>query len=64
LAAFTVIESCRRRKLNPYDYLKDVLSRLPRMTNKQIPEVTPEAWGKKQREKEREARRAAITATS
>ena len=43
---YTVIESCRRRKLDPYAYLKDVLSRLPQMTNRQIPEVTPQAWGK------------------
>jgi transposase len=46
---YTVIESCRRRSLDPYAYLKDVLTRLPRMTNRQIPEVTPEAWGKSQR---------------
>ena len=43
---YTVIESCRRRGLDPYAYLKDVLSRLPQMTNRQIPEVTPQAWGK------------------
>jgi hypothetical protein len=30
-------------------YLKDVLTRLPHMTNRQIPEVTPEAWAKTQR---------------
>jgi hypothetical protein len=41
---YTVIESCRRRGLDPYGYLRDVLSRLPSMTNHQIPEVTPEAW--------------------
>jgi transposase len=61
---YTVIESCRRRKLNPYDYLKEVLSRLPRMTNKQIPEVTPEAWGKAQREKDRNNQRQAHAAAS
>ena len=38
------IESCRRRGINPYAYLRDDLTRLPNMTNKQIPEVTPEAW--------------------
>jgi transposase len=43
---YTVIESCRRRGLDPYAYLKDVLSRLPRMTNHQIPTVTPAAWAK------------------
>ena len=52
---YTVIESCRRRKLNPYDYLKDVLTRLPNMTNKQIPEVTPQAWAKTQRTLQRQA---------
>ena len=47
---YTVIESCRRRKIDPYAYLKEVLSRLPRMTNRQISEVTPEAWCKAQRQ--------------
>jgi len=46
---YTLIESCRRRGLDPYAYLKDVLTRLPHMTNRQIPEVTPEAWVKSQR---------------
>ncbi len=40
---YTVVESCRRRGLDPYAYLKDVLTRLPHMTNWQIPEVTPAA---------------------
>ena len=52
---YTVIESCRRRGLNPYAYLRDVLTRLPNMTNKQIPEVTPEAWAKTQRTLQRQA---------
>ncbi|MEQ2005703.1 MAG: IS66 family transposase [Limisphaerales bacterium] len=43
---YTVIESCRRRGLDPYAYLREVLTRLPRMTNWQIPEVTPAAWAK------------------
>jgi transposase len=43
---YTVIETCRRRGLDPYSYLKDVLTRLPRMTNHQVPEVTPRAWAK------------------
>lgn len=45
---YTVIESCRRRGLDPYGYLRDVLTRLPQMTNRQIPEVTPEAWSKRE----------------
>lgn len=43
---YTVIESCRRRGLDSYSYLRDVLTRLPQMTNRQIPDVTPAAWGK------------------
>jgi hypothetical protein len=43
---YTVIESCRRRGLNPYAYLKDVLTQLPRMTIQQLPEILPAAWGK------------------
>lgn len=45
---YTVIESCRRRGLDPYAYLRDVLTRLPHMTTRQIPEVTPQAWNKRQ----------------
>jgi len=43
---YTLIESCRRRGIDPYAYLKDVLTRLHKMTNHQIPEVTPAAWAK------------------
>jgi hypothetical protein len=43
---YTLIESCRRRGLDPYAYLREVLTRLPNMTNWQIPEVTPQAWSK------------------
>ena len=43
---YTIIESCRRRGLDPYAYLREVLTRLPHMTNRQIPEVTPQAWSK------------------
>ncbi|HEX9596436.1 MAG TPA: IS66 family transposase [Anaerolineales bacterium] len=41
---YTIIESCRRRGLDPYAYLRDVLTRLPAMTNWQVKHVTPEAW--------------------
>jgi transposase len=50
---YTVIESCRRRALDPLSYLRDVLSRLPNMTNHQIPEVLPAAWAKTQQLKRR-----------
>lgn len=41
---YTVIESCRRRGIDPYAYLRDVLTRLPGATNQMIPEFTPAAW--------------------
>lgn len=43
---YTVIESCRRRGIEPYAYLREVLTRLPHMTNHQIPEIIPAAWNK------------------
>ena len=33
---YTVIEICRRRGIDPYAYLKDVLTRLPSMTNRRL----------------------------
>ena len=47
---YTIIESCRRRNIDPYTYLRDVLTRLPHLTNHQISEVAPAAWAKNQRE--------------
>lgn len=46
---FTIIENCRRLGINPFDYLRDVLTRLPKLTNQQTHTVTPAAWAKKQR---------------
>jgi transposase len=46
---YTIIESCRRRGIDPNAYLRDILTRLPYTTNWQIRELTPEAWAKAQR---------------
>jgi hypothetical protein len=43
---YTVIESCRRRGIDPYAYLKDVLTRLPSMSNRQLVLLLPESWGR------------------
>lgn len=45
---FTIIEACRSRGINPQSYLRDVLTRLPTMTTRQVKEVTPAAWSKAQ----------------
>ena len=52
---YTIIECCRRRNIDPYTYLRAVLTRLPRMTNHQIHEVTPQAWAKVQTQLQRQA---------
>lgn len=46
---YTVIEACRVRQIDPWDYLRDALTRLPTMTNQQFDELTPEAWAKARR---------------
>jgi len=52
---YTVIESCRRRGIDPYAYLRDVLTRLPQMTTQQVPELLPSVWDKPAREPLRKA---------
>jgi hypothetical protein len=46
---YSIIQSCKVHGVEPYAYLKDVLTRLPSMTNQQIATITPEAWAKAQR---------------
>lgn len=48
---YTLIESCRKRSIDPYAYLKDVLTRLPTLKNTQIAEITPGAWAKATKQK-------------
>ena len=43
---YTLLGSCRRHGINPYDYLKDLFNRLPAAKITQINEFTPATWGK------------------
>jgi hypothetical protein len=43
---YTIVECCRRRGLDPYAYLRHVLTRLPFSTNRQIKDLTPETWAR------------------
>ena len=43
---YTLVETCRKRGIDPYKYLRDVLTRLPTLKNTQISEVAPDAWAK------------------
>ena len=45
---YTIVESCRRRRLDPLEYLRDVLTRLPKMKITEVASLTPEAWAKEQ----------------
>lgn len=47
---FTIIENCRRLGINPFEYLRDILTRLPKLTNRQTHTLTPAAWAKEQAE--------------
>jgi transposase len=41
---YTILQSCRNRGVDPYEYLKHALTRLPEMTNHQLPTITPRAF--------------------
>jgi transposase len=41
---YTIIQSCRRRNINPQEYLTDVLRRLPSITAPEAKNLTPSRW--------------------
>ncbi len=41
---YSILQSCKTYGVEPYAYLKDVLERLPSMTNHQVAQITPKAW--------------------
>jgi hypothetical protein len=43
---YTLLGSCRRHGINPFDYLRDLFARLPASKITQIKEFTPAAWAK------------------
>jgi transposase len=47
---YTIVEICRRRGIDPLAYLRDVLTRLPRMLITEVADLTPEAWARAQRQ--------------
>ena len=46
---YSLIQSCRTHGVEPFAYFKDVLTRLPAMTNHQVPTLTPRAWARARR---------------
>jgi hypothetical protein len=43
---YTLLGSCRRHGINPFDYLKDLFTRLPAVKITEIQQFTPAAWAK------------------
>ena len=41
---YSVIVSCRRRGIDPWDYVRDVLARLPSMKQSELPTLLPRCW--------------------
>jgi len=41
---YTLLANCRRLGINPREYLLDVLTRLPALTNRQTADLTPRRW--------------------
>jgi transposase len=46
---YTIIESARRRGLDPQAYLRDILTRLPEMKQREIASIAPAAWAEAQK---------------
>ena len=45
---YTLIANCRLHGVEPYAYLRDVLTRLPKTTNKEVAQLTPRNWNNAQ----------------
>jgi hypothetical protein len=41
---YTLLGSCRRQGVNPFDYLKDLFTRLPSAKITEIKKFTPSEW--------------------
>ncbi|NJM38410.1 MAG: IS66 family transposase [Akkermansiaceae bacterium] len=41
---YTIVENCRREKIDPREYLEDVLTRLPDLKTSEVAALTPANW--------------------
>lgn len=46
---YSLVASCRRHGVDPYEYLRDVLTQLPGATTSQVDGFTPAEWAKKRK---------------
>jgi len=56
---YTIMQSCINRGVEPYEYLKHALTRLPVMTNHQLATITPRAYAEERKAQERAVRAVA-----
>lgn len=54
---YSVLGSCRRYGIDPHEYVRDVLKRLPSMKSTEIETVTPAAWAKAKKAAAKQARK-------
>jgi transposase len=41
---YSIVVSCRRREIDPWQYLRDVLTRLPAISQSELPSLLPANW--------------------
>ena len=46
---YTMTQTCKRHRVDPFAYLKDVLARLPGLPAEQLPDLFPHIWAAAQR---------------
>jgi transposase len=46
---YSMTQTCRQHRIDPFAYLQDVLARLPGLAAERIPELVPYAWAESQR---------------
>ena len=46
---YTMTQTCKHHRIDPFVYLQDVLSRLPELPPERLAELVPHAWAQSQR---------------
>jgi transposase len=46
---YSLTQTCKRHRIDPFAYLKDVLARLPGLPAERLPELAPHVWAQAQR---------------
>ena len=46
---YSVTQTCKRHRIDPFAYLRDVLARLPGLPAERLPELAPHTWARAQR---------------